>query len=224
MDNVAVGRMNDLWRYDIAANQWTWMSGSNISGQAGVYGVRGTASTSNTPGARRGNGSVAATDSAGNFWLFGGDATGSSMRENDLWKYNPTTNEWTWVSGSNTSNQVGVYGTKLVANPANVPGARQLQSTAVGKGDEIWIVNGYNGNEFGDFWAYSKVTDQWTWLSGSSASNPSASYGTLGVTIPTNTPGGRDGSFHWVDSKGNLWLYGGGTNKASGDLWKAIRY
>jgi beta-lactamase regulating signal transducer with metallopeptidase domain len=33
---------------------------------------------------------------------------------NDLWKYSPLANQWTWVSGNNTVNVTGVYGTKGV--------------------------------------------------------------------------------------------------------------
>ena len=32
--------------------------------------------------------------------------------------------KWTWVSGSNTANQAGIYGTRGTAAPSNVPGAR----------------------------------------------------------------------------------------------------
>ena len=31
---------------------------------------------------------------------------------------------WTWMSGSNTTYQLGIYGTKGVAAAANIPGAR----------------------------------------------------------------------------------------------------
>ncbi|MBK6447326.1 MAG: hypothetical protein IPF81_19170 [Bacteroidetes bacterium] len=38
-------------------------------------------------------------DKRGNFWVFGGYSYvfGSNMA--DLWKYNPLTNEWTWMKG-----------------------------------------------------------------------------------------------------------------------------
>ena len=45
------------------------------------------------------------TDSRGNLWLFGGegyDSIGARGYLNDLWEFNPSTNEWTWVSGSST--------------------------------------------------------------------------------------------------------------------------
>jgi len=51
---------------------------------------------------------------------------------------------WTWISGSNTRNRVGVYGTKGEASIENVPGSRE---GAVGWYDslreEFWLFCGY---------------------------------------------------------------------------------
>lgn len=59
---------NDLWMYN---NQWTWISGSNLPNQVGVYGEKGKPSTTNEPGAR-----YAAVGWYDNlreeFWMFGG--------------------------------------------------------------------------------------------------------------------------------------------------------
>ena len=41
-----------------------------------------------------------------------------------LWKYDINTEPWIWVSGSNTSGQVGNYGTQNVFSSSNVPVAR----------------------------------------------------------------------------------------------------
>src|SRR5437868_708701 len=118
------GRLNDLWKYDIAANMWTWMSGTNVYNSAGVYGTQCIPSVSNIPGGRIETRSRW-TDDCGNFWLFAGAADIRGYQSfNDLWKYNPSTNEWTWVSGSSVANQTNVYGTKTVPSPANHPGAR----------------------------------------------------------------------------------------------------
>ncbi len=78
----------------------------------------------------RENESISWTDSHGNLWLFGGYGYGSTTSSgylNDLWRYDPATNQWTWMSGANTIDQVGVYGTKGVPAAANVPGARGRQ-------------------------------------------------------------------------------------------------
>jgi hypothetical protein len=52
--------------------EWTWVSGSNISRQPGIYGTQGVADSSNVPGARAG--AASSRDSSGKLWLFGGAA------------------------------------------------------------------------------------------------------------------------------------------------------
>ena len=61
---------------------------------------------------------------------------------NDLWRYDPETNQWTWVSGSNTRNQVGVYGTKGVPDAANVPGARSDSISWTDSTGNLWLFGG----------------------------------------------------------------------------------
>lgn len=113
--------MNTLWKYDRGTGYWTWVTGSNTPNQAGVYGTKGVATASNVPGARYG--SVSWTDASGNFWLFGG-TSGDTSAFNDLWKFDPAAGLWTWVSGSSSEGQAGVYGTQGVAAASNVPGSR----------------------------------------------------------------------------------------------------
>jgi len=65
------GHLNDLWRYEVNNNTWTWMGGSTTTNKAGVYGVKGNASIENVPGSRRG--AFGWYDSLRQeFWLFGG--------------------------------------------------------------------------------------------------------------------------------------------------------
>ena len=62
---------NDLWRYRINDSTWTWISGSNIADQQGVYGEKGNGSTDHYPGARW----IALgwyDDLREEFWLLGG--------------------------------------------------------------------------------------------------------------------------------------------------------
>ena len=53
-------------------------------------------------------------------------------------------NTWTWIAGSDTTNQPGVYGEKGNASHVNIPGARE---GAVGWVDslrqELWLFGGY---------------------------------------------------------------------------------
>jgi hypothetical protein len=85
------GFINDLWVFNPATNEWTWMGGSNSGGQSGIYGTLGTPVAGNTPGGR--NWPSTWTNSSGLLRLFGGygpDSTGSWGQENDLWEYLPS--------------------------------------------------------------------------------------------------------------------------------------
>jgi hypothetical protein len=78
--------LNDLWRWD--GKNWTWVAGDNISSQDGVYGTKGLAAATNTPGARYD--AASCVDSSGNLWLFGGygyDSSASLGYMNDLWRF-----------------------------------------------------------------------------------------------------------------------------------------
>jgi hypothetical protein len=64
-------------------------------------------------------------------------------------------------------------------------------------------------------------------MSGILNGNLSGSYGNQGVAAPTNEPVTRFDSTLWVDSAGNVWLFGGESNSASefgslNDLWEFV--
>ncbi|MBL7749425.1 MAG: hypothetical protein JNM19_18435, partial [Chitinophagaceae bacterium] len=201
------GYLNDLWKYEPASGMWTWVKGDNMVGRPGVYGTQGIASSLNKPGASYS--SVSWTDASGNLWMFGGFGYGSSSMGllNSLWKYNPSTNEWTWVKGVNTVNAAGTYGTKGVAGPANTPGARYGSQTWTDASGNLWLFggNGYATSTSGilnDLWKYDPITNQWTWINGDNTINQKAVYGTKGITHPANKPGARYVTTSWQDQHG----------------------
>jgi fibronectin type 3 domain-containing protein len=222
----------DLWKYNIASGLWTWVGGSQTSSSIGVYGQLGSAAAGNIPGARFG--AVTWTDGAGIFWMFGGqgiDSTGTLVLLNDLWKYTPTTSLWTWVSGSNIGNQSGVYGTIGVAAGANVPGARLGAISWTDATGNLYVFggDGLDGtatqNALNDLWMYSPSSGRWTWVSGSTTGGASGVYGTPGAAAAANAPGAREYASSWIDSTGNLWMFGGNgfaatTTGELSDLWK----
>ncbi len=220
---------NDLWKYDVTTNEWTWINGPGIPNQIGSYGTQGVPSASNIPSSRC-EAFPSWTDSNGNLWLFGGhgyDATGASGKLSDLWKYDISTNEWTWMKGSNICDQTGTYGTITVSDPANCPGSRDETSCSWIVNDELWFFGGTtNGGNHNDLWKYNISTNEWTWMKGSSMLNQLGIYGTQGVSNPVNTPGARWIYTRWKDNSNNLWLWGGygySTTWTQGhlnDLWK----
>ena len=91
------GLLNDFWMWD--GKRWNLLSGSTVSGKAGVYTTLTANGAALTPGARINPNTW--MDEEGILWLQGGygrDSHGSVGNLNDLWKWNGA--KWTWVSGS----------------------------------------------------------------------------------------------------------------------------
>ena len=247
-----ISEFSDLWKYDPATGQWTWMAGSNAlpncgsiygCGISGVYGTMGTPSAANTPGAR----SSAAhwTDSMDRLWLFGGygyNANGQLAMLNDLWQFDPSINQWTWMGGNNkfilnnsgSYTAAGIYGAPGTYASGNIPGSRYDASSWVDAGGNFWLFGGYGSDAnasnvlLNDLWEFSPATNQWRWMAGSngvpilSGFQPGV-YGTQGVAADSNTPGSRSKAANWTDNSGNLWLFGGAGGSSQGqfnDLWK----
>ena len=251
--NAFAGIASTAGAQTTAPNEWTWMGGSKtettLNGPPGVYGTLGTPAASNIPGAR--DSAAIWTDRSGNFWLFGGlgaDANGNSGALNDLWKFQPSTQEWTWMGGSSTlpascagstsipCGQPGVYGTLGSASAANIPGGRTAASYWTDSQGNFWLFAGYgfdadqNLGELNDLWKFNTATKEWTWMGGSSNVGSQGGlpgvYGTLGSPSATNIPGSRDSATIWIDKTGYLWMYGGEGLDGQGnygqldDLWE----
>ena len=225
------GILNDIWKYNPATNEWTWIKGDNTIDQFAVYGTKGISNATNKPGARYV--STSWTDAAGNFWMFGGygydNANAGDL--NDIWKYNPSTNEWTWVSGDNIIDQPGVYGTRGTSTNITKPGARYVSSSWTDANGNLWLFGGHgfdsesNVGYMNDLWKYHPLTNRWTWVKGDSTVDQTGVYGTQGLAASTNKSGARTGSVSWTDGMGNLWLFGGygfdgNTTGVLNDLWK----
>jgi YD repeat-containing protein len=133
---------------------------------------------------------------------------------------NASVGGWTWISGASSIRQAGVYGTKGVAAPSNVPGARNGAVSWLRGSNELWLFGGFSTNgHTNDLWKFDG--NNWTWMSGSSASEQAGSYGRKGIASATNVPGARMYSVSWTDASGNLWLFGGRNGAGQfNDLWK----
>ena len=242
------GYLNDLWEYRTSDAQWVWMSGSNTipanavdtGGLPGVYGSVGTQGPANMPGSRAF--SSCWVDGQGRFWLFSGigyDAKGQFVDLDDLWRFDPSNAEWTWMGGIQTGVKRGLFG------DIGVPSTEYLPSGGfgpawTGKSGDLWLFSagGYDTTgvpgELNDIWKFDPATLEWTWLSGCDAVKllqhdgeracPSQ-FGTMGVPAVEDVPGGRDPDAVWVDGNGVLWLFGGSgyyANNTFGflnDLW-----
>jgi arabinogalactan endo-1,4-beta-galactosidase/N-acetylneuraminic acid mutarotase len=243
------GFLNDLWEFSPSTNQWTWMGGNSQvrgfnSGWPGVYGVLGTPAAGNMPGARESASSW--TDSSGRLWLFGGfgfDINGNFELLNDMWMFNPSTNKWVWMGGSNTGDKPGVYGTLQKPSEESIPGGRELTMTWTDNSGNFWLFGGvgYDANDQGgypsDLWEFNPYTNEWAWMGGSSSIPVNCNlglgycgkpgvYGKLKVFAHNNIPGARYLARAWTDKSNHFWLFGGQGYDASGstsflnDLWE----
>ena len=220
-----VGLLNDLWKYNPNTNQWTWIKGDNSIGSVfgnGFYGIKGFSAEANNPSGR--GSSVSWKDASGNFWLFGGygytPISGSGhFQLNDLWKYNPLSNEWTWMKGDSLGDSYPVYGIQGVPASANTPGSKIPNSNWIDNAGNFWLFGGYESHydtvtyssEYGntnDLWKYEPSTNNWTWMKGDTVFNSLPVYGIPGIGDLSNKPGsGGIGSETWKDASGNLWLF-----------------
>ena len=229
--------LNDLWKYNIATSQWTWVGGDSATNivNYGIYGSRNVPSSANKPGSR--SDAISWTDTGGNLWLFGGfgfarpcycQTIGGEFvgHLNDLWKYNITSNQWTWVSGDSSIRQQGVYGTRGVPATTNKPGGRQSSGSWTDNNGNLWLYGGdgwastYGVNSLGDLWRFNIASGLWTYVHGDSTLLQPAVYGTRGVASPANKPGARYEALSWPSTGDTLWFFGGGgPGGYYSDLW-----
>jgi uncharacterized repeat protein (TIGR01451 family) len=215
-----------MWKYDIAAAKWVWMSGVQTSNAIAVYDSLGNASVANFPGSRIN--AATWTDAEGNLWLYGGagpsavNAEGIAVNwiyHNDLWKYSPVTNLWTWIKGSagSTNEVIATTGTE---NPANMPqGNHEKLISWKDNNGNFWLY----GTRNDQMWKYNPATNNWTLVKGSTASNIiSPVYGEQGIANAVNTPGERTSAHGWTGPDGNLYFFSGAddTSNSVRDLWK----
>jgi hypothetical protein len=259
------GFLSDLWEYK--GGNWVFVAGNQTFDTNGNYGNQGTALASNAPGGRQE--AVGWADASGNLWLFGGEGLDSVGTANgilnDLWVYNITSGNWTWVLGSKTANQTGVYGLQPLVGPpttigaagtvgltggttGTLPGSRWGAAGWVDQGGNFWLFGGWgldatatNGNgALNDFWVYvpnatAGQPGTWTWIKGTNTGSDNGVYGNLTRPYETYliwTPGGRSNATSFIDSLGQLWLFGGaGYDSTSttgngylNDMWRYLPY
>jgi hypothetical protein len=235
---------NDLWKWD--GVNWTWINGTGDSVTTKrIYGTKGISDKINMPERRFGCASW--IDKNDNLYFFGGAVNnvsgiiGTELCQNDLWKWDGKS--WSWLGGSQWDNtetynnryigysniyiggNLGKYGIKGVPDTANWPPPRVYSAFWTDQDGNFWLFGGqtqnnlYKGIYLNDLWKWDGQF--WTWISGDSIPSK-GDYGTKGISDIKNQPASRSRSFHWLDTNGNLWLYGGLKMDSSftlNDMW-----
>ncbi len=147
-------------------------------------------------------------DQNGDFWLYGGygfDASSTSGYLDDLWEFNPSTKNWVWLAGSDASTcwsteacpATAIYGTLGVPAATDTPGNRSGASSWTDKSGNFWLFGSnawrlsgttVTNNNLNDLWELNLSPQEWGWMSGSSVSNKTGTYGTLGMPAAGNPP------------------------------------
>src|ERR1017187_839476 len=165
--NTTGSTLNDLWQYNIVTNEWTWISGADSAYNLGDYGtILLPASTNQPPSRSETNASW--VDSYDNLWLFGGTGPNTPQNFSDLWKYDLSINQWTWMKGSNIPNQPSFYGIKCIPDSSNCPSSRWgCYAKWKDSYGNFWLFGGADttGGR-NDLWRYNPITNVWTWMSG----------------------------------------------------------
>ena len=230
---------DNLWKYSIESNTWTWVSGTNTFEASSVFGTRGVASPGNTPGGRMSYAKFRVNDK---LYMYGGALSNSKTifdtTGNDLWSYDLNSGYWTWHSGTNSRKSYGKSGSFCEYDTSFVPSGKYEQRAAWANGNcGFYVYGGFRAAIIGnkpayashnDLFYYDLLTDEWSLMSGISSylTAPGPSYGTKGSPDKSNNPGGRGGALPFKGSDGSLWLFGGMSMGTDGiyfmlnDLWK----
>ena len=226
---------SDMWKYSVANNTWTWMSGLQGVGLGGGSAApEGVESPVNRPTSR--SAYTNWQDNDGYFYLFAGwdyndfTTTYYAFDEfSEVWRYNPVDNYWSWVAGDFGIDRDGYYDQLCSDSYLTEPGARFENRTPKVHGcvNALLCFGGFKddlSNAFNDLWVFNPKTWLWKWVGGSENTNDAGHYGVKGIPDTANNPHARGGHCAWYDNSGNLWIFGGMDSTASkyNDMWKFI--
>jgi Galactose oxidase, central domain len=201
---TANGILNDMWMYNTGNNQWTFVQ------------------------------STAANDTTAN--------------QTGVYPSVPS------VGPPNTTGAAGTFGL-TAASSTFFPGSRWGAVGWVDQGGDFWLFGGWgldsmatDGNgALNDTWVYvpnaaAGQPGTWTWVKGGNTGSQPGIYVppnyTASITRPYlthegNAPGGRSKPASWIDSLGQLWMFGGqgydGASPTPGngslnDMWRYVPY
>src|SRR6185503_21255916 len=112
-------------------------------------------------------------DDSSRLWLYGGilyNSTGPGSWSfvgcgGDMWMWDNSIGQWTWMQGTSLLSSPGVYGTKGVASPTNRPPGKGAYTRFKDSEGNFYMFGGFNlGQSFNDMWKYDWHTNEFTWV------------------------------------------------------------
>ncbi|MBC7660736.1 MAG: hypothetical protein H7249_13655 [Chitinophagaceae bacterium] len=196
---AATGILGDLWYYEISTKLWVHVSGTTSAFGAGSYGAVSVPAAANSPPVRI---NASAWSGSGKIYMFGGK--GSSGYFNDLWSYDLSTHNWTWMAGAqesiNDATNAGFY-----------PSSRSAGvSWTVGSQGYLYGGQDFAGLGRSDMWVINLTTGNWYKVTDSPINLQATSTGILDFANSPGRIGTREG-VAWSTPSGAMWMYNFGS-------------
>jgi len=101
----------------------------------------------------------------------------------------PQVNGWAWVSGANSFNQDGMYGTQGTASPSNVPGARSGDASWIDASGNLWL---FGGETYGVPFTDVLLNDLWKYQPASAIQVPGPDFAVAVAGASLTIPSGQN--------------------------------
>lgn len=185
----------------------------------GTYGTPLVESASNLPGART-QAFYAYNPNNNCIYIFGGygrDSAGTLNLLSDMWRYNITSQNFAYLSGSTLVNDGGTVGGMGIFSSNFTPAARRSYGSNMvylASSNSLYMFGGTTSNSvsaciYNEFWQFSLSLNQWAFINGTVGCTISSSgYGTKLVEDPSNSPTFRYGTFMFAIGS-QIYMYGG---------------
>lgn len=207
-----MGLLNDHWAFEYETEIWHVIYNTHVTNEHGTYGIKNEENPLHRPGSRR---EAVQWTLNGTVYMFGGFGfakNGDPGFLNDIWRFNYTTELWTWISGFDITN----------ADDSEYQIGGRVGAVAWVHGESsLWLFSGfgvYRNDEAGfevtsrnDMWRFD-LKKGWYFMDGYTKFNQ-----------PLNYPmKGRTGALIWKDNNHTVWMYGGYDHESQSylsDLW-----
>ncbi|VDI72492.1 Hypothetical predicted protein [Mytilus galloprovincialis] len=190
-------KLHDTWIYNILDNSWEELM------------LSGNSSTSSHP---PGRGHQSSWCTSTKLIIFGG-RNAEHKALHDMWSFSLVNQKWSEMESSKKypSNS---FGQTIVSYPKPRSGATTFHqgSLYLFGGNTAVIDSGetnIDGKYANDLWSYDIGKDSWTKIGGFDNVCHHGYYGHFQVAGKDNWPGCRVKATGWVDTNGNLWMFGG---------------